>query len=198
MRELFNQFNDIQVLEPPLRQYILKMLEPVKKRKMEYLLTEGETSRYIYFLEKGLLRSFRYHKKKEETLWIMPENNFIVAVESFFTGGPSTEFIQALEYSILRRIDYDQLQHAYTHHPQFNLHGRKILEQYYIQSLQRESMRRKRAIEKYKYLMENQPDLVGRVQDQYLASYLGITAETFSEQKRKYANTPKRHAGGRK
>lgn len=187
MEELFQQFAAIEPLKPALKKYILSVLEPKEFRKGEFILKEDQVARYIYFIEKGMVRSLRYHNDKEETLWFMKEFDIMVSVESFFPQLPATEFIQAMEYSVLHRISFDQLQEAFVRFPQFNLHGRLILEKYYIQSLQRENMRRKTAIEKYEYLMTYQPELVGRVQDKYLASYLGITPGTFSFQKSKYA-----------
>jgi CRP-like cAMP-binding protein len=156
-------------------------LERKEFKKGDFILKEDQVARYIYFIEKGMVRSFRYHNDKEETFWFMKEFDIMVCVESFFPQLPATEFIQAMEFTILHRISFDQLQEAYARCPQFNLHGRVILEKYYMQSLQRENMRGKSALEKYKYLMANQPELVGRVQDKCLASYLGVTPETFSK-----------------
>ena len=187
MEVLFQLFTAIEALKPALKKYILSALERKEFKKGEFILKEDQVARYIYFIEKGIVRSFRYHNDKEETLWFMKEYDLVVSVESFFPQLPATEFIQAIEYTVLHRISFDQLNEAYRRFSQFNLHGRVILQKYYIQSLQRESMRRKRAFEKYEYLMKNHKELVGRVQDKYLASYLGVTPETFSYQKRKYA-----------
>lgn len=149
---------------------------------------EGQISDYILFIEKGLVRCFRDDNDREKTLWIMKENDIIMSVESFFTRQPAQEYMETLEPCILHGIRYKELQHAYTHYPQFNRHGRVILEKYYVQSLQRESMRQKPAYDRYEYLMRNQPELVGRVPDKYLASYLGISLSSFSYQKSAYRN----------
>jgi CRP-like cAMP-binding protein len=188
MEELFRLFKTIQVLNPALKKYILSALEPKEFNKGEFILKDGQVARHIYFIKKGLVRSYRLKKNREETLWFMKEGDIMVSVESFFPQLPATEFIQAMEHALLHRISYDQLQEAFTRFPQFNLHGRVILEKYYIQSLQRENMRRKQAFEKFKHLMRTQPELVDRVPDKYLASYLGVTPGTFSYQKRKHAS----------
>jgi hypothetical protein len=48
-------------------------------------------------------------------------------------------------------------------------------------------MRQLRTYERFLYLMDNQPHLVARIDDQYLASYLGMSPHTFSRHKSRYA-----------
>jgi len=49
-------------------------------------------------------------------------------------------------------------------------------------------MRLKKARDKFEELMTKQPELVGRVNDKILASYLGVTPGTFSLEKNRFAN----------
>jgi len=198
MEELFEKFDKIKPLSPGLKSYILKALVRKELKKKEVILQEGKTARYIYFIEKGLVRSLKYKKGRHRTGWFMKEGDLFLAVGSFFTQSPSTETIEAMEDCILHYITFEQLEEAYREFPEFNLHGRVILQYYYQLSEKRNDMREQPAIDRFEFLMNDQPELVGRVRDKDLASYLAMAPETFSVQKSKFANKRKKTQRGRK
>ena len=187
MEPLFHLFDTIQPLQPELKEYIQAHLKRKEVSKSETILQEGQISRNIYFIEKGLVRSFRHYKNKDKTIWLMKENDIFLSVGSFFSQKPAIETIEALEDSILHSITFHQLQFAYKHYPAFNLHRAIILEKYYELSEGRDHMRTRANSEKYQYLMDHQPELIGRVHDKYLASYLGLARSTFSQEKVRFA-----------
>ena len=187
MEKLFEKFDKIKPLSPRLKAYILSILARKTYRKKDIILQEGTTARYIYFIEKGLVRSLKYKRGRQRTGWFMKENDFFVSVRSFFSQTPSVETIEAVEDCILYCISFKQLEEAYREFPEFNLHGRVILQYYYQLSEKRNDMREQPAIDRLEFLMNDQPELVGRVRDKELASYLGMAPETFSAQKGKFA-----------
>jgi len=187
LEKLFEKFDKIKPLSPRLKAYILSILARKTYRKKDIILQEGTTARYIYFIEKGLVRSLKYKRGRQRTGWFMKENDFFVSVRSFFSQTPSVETIEAVEDCILYCISFKQLEEAYREFPEFNLHGRVILQYYYQLSEKRNDMREQPAIDRLEFLMNDQPELVGRVRDKELASYLGMAPETFSAQKGKFA-----------
>jgi len=187
LEKLFENFDKIKPLSPRLKAYILSILARKTYRKKDIILQEGTTARYIYFIEKGLVRSLKYKRGRQRTGWFMKENDFFVSVRSFFSQTPSVETIEAVEDCILYCISFKQLEEAYREFPEFNLHGRVILQYYYQLSEKRNDMREQPAIDRLEFLMNDQPELVGRVRDKELASYLGMAPETFSAQKGKFA-----------
>jgi len=187
MEQLFILFDHIQRLSDPLREYIFSVLRRKEIKKKGIILERGKVSKYIYFIEKGAVRAVRFEKGRERTAWVMLESNIVVSVESFFLQQPSTETIEALEDCILHCISYEELYEAYRLFPEFNLHRGVILERYYALSEARNRMQLKKARDKFEELMTKQPDLVGRVNDRILASYLGVTPGTFSLEKKRFA-----------
>jgi CRP-like cAMP-binding protein len=185
MEKLSQLFDKIQLLEPKLRDYLLSVIIQTTAKKKKIILEVGQIPRTITFIERGLVRAFRDINGKDKTSWMVGENDIFLSVGGFFYQKPATEYIETLEDCIFRSITFQQFQYAFDHFPQFNLHGRIILTKYYVQSDEREHMRHKSAFEKYKYLMDNQPDLIGRVPDKYLASYLGLAPEYLSTLKGK-------------
>jgi hypothetical protein len=78
-------------------------------------------------------------------------------------------------------ISYQELSHVYKTYPEFNYVGRELVQKYYKLSEQRlYSLRMQRGPERYAYLIEHHPELVQRVEQKYLASYLGITEQYLS------------------
>jgi len=191
MDQLFLRFDAIRKLSPDLKNYLLMKLVRKEVKKDDIILKEGEIARHIYFIERGVVRSFHYYRGKEKTAWIMKDGDFFVSVRSFFSQRPARETIEALEDCILYYITYEELDKAYKDFWEFDRHGRVIVTYYYELSEERNEMRELSAFERFKFLMEYQPDLIGRVPQKLLASYLGMEPETFSAQKAKFANKKK-------
>jgi len=188
MEDLFRLFDAIRPLSPELKTYLLSMLISMEFKRKDIILQSGQTANRIYFIEKGLVRSVRFEKGRERTAWFMKEGDVMLSVESFFNQTPSLETIEALEDCLFHSISREQLYMAYERYPEFNLHRAVILEKYYPQSEARARMRQLNASEKFEHLMNTQPDLVTRVTDKMLASFLGVTPGTYSYQKGIFAN----------
>jgi hypothetical protein len=116
----------------------------------------------------------------------MKEGDLIISVESFYQQKPSYESIQALEDCTLISQQYNELQEMYKRFLELNFIARVLTEKYYNLSEQRlYSIRMLRASERYKFLLDNYPELIQRVPSKYLASYLSVTEETLSRIKSK-------------
>lgn len=191
MDQLFLRFDEIKPLSAELRERIQSILIKKIIQKKDILLREGDTARYIYFIEKGLVRGYRLKKGKQKTSWIMKEGDIFLSIRSFFSQKPSKDTIEALEECIIHYISHEQLEQLYAEFPEFNLHGRKILEYYYELSEDRYEMRDQPTIERFEFLMTYHPELITRVPDKILASYLNMTPENFSAQKSKFARRRK-------
>ncbi len=169
----------------PLEDEVIAAIEqaltykPLKKR--ELLLKEGQTSKHIYFIESGLIRSFYTEGETEITTWFMKENDLIISVKSFFQQVPSIENLEAVEDCALYYISYKNLDELYTKYQSFNTIGRVLTQHYYIMSEERLlNLRKKEAITRYKYLLQYHPQIIMRCPLKHIASYLGITIETLS------------------
>lgn len=174
-------FNSIGELTQEARFDVEQLLEHKVLEKKKFILTQGQTSRYIYFIDKGLVRSFYIDDGKEVTGWFMAENDVIISVKSFFMQLPSEEYLQALEDLSLYFISYDNLQLLYKKHSCFATIGRRLTEFYYIKSEERlQNIRKKDAFERYKFLLSYHPTIFQRVSNRIISSYLTITEETLS------------------
>ena len=187
MDQLFRLLDSYDVLEKDLRKYLETYLKTVHVRKKDILVKEGSTARYIGYIEKGVIRSYRQVRKKEMTIWLMRDGDIFASIYSFFLQRPAADTVEALEPCIIHTITYEQYQHILKNWPSFHRHRAEILQKYYLLSQEREIMREQYSYDKFRYLIQQYPDLVQRVEDKYLASYLGVSTGTYSLAKRRHA-----------
>ena len=186
MESLLHFLNSIYPLSEGLVFHLSQILKTKELNKRDYLLKAGHICRTICFIEKGLLRCFYIKGNDEVCSWFMKEGDVIVSIESFFQQKESYESIQALEACTLHYIQYTELQHIYRQFPEFNFIGRVLTEKYYmLWAQQLYGLRMQQAPERYKWLMQNFPELILRVPAKYLASWLGITEVMLSKIKGK-------------
>jgi CRP-like cAMP-binding protein len=157
-------------------------------KKGSLLLNEGEINDRIWYVQSGLLRGFSTvldtDKNIDITYWFRFEGEFAVSISSFYDQEVSTEDIEAYEDTEVLHISWQQLEDLYEKYLPFNYVGRKLLTQYYIESdRQHKGLKKTTAEQRFDWLLEHKPNLLNRVADKYIASYLGIDASTFSRVK---------------
>jgi CRP-like cAMP-binding protein len=178
---LKNIILNLHPLEAEVLTEIGQRLERVELQKKELLLRQKQVCKYLYFVEKGFLRSFYEEGENEVTTWFMKEHDFIISVKSFFDQQASHESIEAVEDCILYYISYEDLMYLYEKFHSFTFVGLMLTQHYYKQSEDRLfNLRKKDAFERYQYLLETYPEITLRCPLKHIASYLGITLETLS------------------
>jgi CRP-like cAMP-binding protein len=181
MISLFRYLRSIHPLSEALRDHLEDTLKEKKLARKDYLLKAGQICGSIYFVEKGLLRSYYVSDGREISSGFMKEGDVCISAESFFTQKHSRENIQALEDSIVSSISYEELQRIYRDYKEFEKIGRILTEKCYLLSVQRMSgMWMQKSETRFRWLSKYFPDLLQRVPAKYLASYLGMTEVTLS------------------
>jgi CRP-like cAMP-binding protein len=145
------------------------------------LVVFDKPSDELFFILKGCVRKYYVKDGEQITTNIVTENNFVGAFTSLITGSKSIETIECLEpleVLILKKRDLDRF---YQEIPLMNEFIRKILEQTLIQ-FQRalSSFILDNPEERYEKLLAENPEILKRVPQHMLATYLGITATSLS------------------
>ncbi|WP_345267298.1 Crp/Fnr family transcriptional regulator [Nibrella viscosa] len=171
----------IMPLREELQTYLAQNRQTCNVNEGDFLLTPGQTSSKIYFIETGLVRGYYLNNGKELTTGFMKEGDFVISPVSFFRNRPSFEYLQLLEDSRLYALCRDLLFEAYERFAEFNKIGRIVTEEYYVRSeLRTHYMRGQTAAEKYSTFLAEYAAIINRVPIQHIASFLGITPETLS------------------
>ena len=181
MLSLIDYFKKNQALSAEAIQAIKGVCSALSIKKGKDLQSIGQTCRTIYFIESGAARIY-YHKDDNDiTEYFAFENSLIARVESLFTGLPSRKGIQILEDSELIAINAVALKGLYNQFPEIERLFRKITEAGYVETVNRlESLQFHTAEERYNALVEEHPQIIQRVPQKYIASYLGITPVSLS------------------
>ena len=166
---------------------VLSYFKPIKKSKNEILLSNGKNSQVSYFVKKGCLRIYYIDEEgKDITRYIAFENQFATELVSFITNEPAQENIQVIEKSELLYITHDDFRTLIKTIPKWKDFYNIYLEKAYVNSSKRLiSFTTLDASERYKQLFKINPNIVRRLPNKIVASYINISQETLSRIKSK-------------
>lgn len=174
-------------LDADLRDFLDAELEPLEFDKGDFLVKRGSVPRYLGFIKKGLVRGYHFDEKdNEKTSWFMKEGDIYASVLGFFRQIPAVEWVVAIEPTLVDCLSFTKLMYVLEKWPSFHRHRADLLQKYYLQSIERETMRQQGGYAKFCYLMEHCADLERRVLDKYLASFLDMQPEYYSTIKKEY------------
>lgn len=164
-----------------------------KIRKRQYLLQEGEICKHLTFVAKGLLRTYNVDIKGEEHMSIFGwEGWWLSDFNSFLSDVPAVFNIDAIEDSdllLISKADYEALT---VEVPIMDRYFR-ILYQNSIVTKERRLMSTitHSAKERYLQLAESNPQIIERIPQNLIASYLGLAPETISRIRKNLAKQDK-------
>ena len=167
--------------------YISSHFKQVKTKRNEILLDYNQVSQQYYFINRGCIRLFTIGKNGEEnSRFFAFEGNFATALPSFIDGQPAEEYLQTIEKSELLSISRKDFFKLVEEIPAFAKIYTEILELGFIVAQKRiYGFQSFDALDKVQWIIKNQPQLLLRVSNKLVASYLGIAASTLSRIKAK-------------
>ncbi|ROH94195.1 Crp/Fnr family transcriptional regulator [Chryseobacterium cucumeris] len=165
--------------------FSLQFFKPIRLKKGDFFIREDESCRYIGFIVCGAVKAYALDKDgKENVTCFKFENEFVTSFQEFVQQKKSIRSIRAIEDSIIYRINFPDYQQLLTHVTAWNEVIKSVMESEYSQ---KESYminyNNRSALDKYSYILTNEPILVKRVATQDLASYLGITQRSLTRAK---------------
>lgn len=158
-------------------------------KKGEILMSEGEICHHTFFVEKGLLRMYSIDKNgKEHIIQFAPEKWIVSDRSSLYFNEKTKYYIDAIEDSEVILLQNDFFQELKNKFP-YSSKNNEILLQKHIRNLQSRvnSLLAESAEERYLNFIKMYPDLLLRVPQWMVASYLGITPESLSRVRKELA-----------
>lgn len=162
-----------------------EFLSPVLKvrhfEKREYLTKAGEIENYFNFIIKGLVRKFYKKNSHEINTQISTEGHIILSQESFHSRNPSEYYVQAIDPSVVLSIKFNDLEKIYSQSHRIEHIGRLVVTHTMVlKDRWQMQMIKMTPRERFLNFVTRNPELLNRVPQKYLASYLNIKPETFS------------------
>lgn len=176
-------------LEEPQWQQFTSIFQCKTFQKQEYILLPGAKFHELYFVYSGLLR-FYYMTDDgmESNKAFIAENTFAGSLATYHLNLPIMYGIQALETTTLLAANFRDFVNLFEQHPIFDRLGRKLAEWLLIRKeLRTRSLLQQQARERYLDFIKQHSDLVKRIPQYHIASFLGITEVSLSRIKRTVA-----------
>ena len=182
--DYFNRFLQLDEREIAFVEEAFKQ-RSIKKRR--FLQQEGEICKYNTYVVEGCFKMYLVDQNgKEHTLQFAIENWWIADICSFHSETPSKLYIEALENSIILQIKKDDQLKLFVDYPKFNRIFRVLAENAMV-SLQQRVLQNisSTAEERYLDFLQRYPQLLNRISNVQIASYLGVTPEFLSTIRKK-------------
>jgi CRP-like cAMP-binding protein len=183
IKEMFDPY-----FEAPLEiwESFASFLKQNSYKKNEVIKEVNKTEKYLNIIVQGSAGIFLWKENSTVCLDLCFENEFFGDYMSFLTQQPSELFTQAIEPTEMLSISYSDLNELYES-SQIGTHiGRSAAESLFIhKQTQQIDLLMLTAEERYIKLLERQPEIVRRTPQKHLASYLGVTPESFSRIRKK-------------
>ena len=178
----FQIFNTKVALTEEDQELIKHYLTVKKLRRKQYLLQEEDVCKTVAFVEKGALRLYKTNEDgSEHIVQFGLEGAFMTDLYSFLTQEPSMYNIDAIEDSelvLITRSASDELRKLSPKYQEFIF---QATSEAYIQLEKRITSTISLSLdERYKELTANFPDIIQRVPQHMIASYMGLNPETLS------------------
>lgn len=164
------------------------LFKPQKIPAKTILLREGEISKNAYLVEKGCLRTWFNNDGNDITTQFFFEGEGVSSIESFRTNEPSFYSIESIEPCIIQCISKKDFEFVLDNSPsikmemEHHIFNRFVYCQKLLLSHIKDSPQKR-----YEQILQQRPDIIKRVPQHYIASYLGITKVHLSRIKSKLA-----------
>lgn len=156
-------------------------------KKGEYFLMAGSKLKEAGLINKGLFRFFYIDPNgNEHTKHFAAEGDFLISFNAFYKDAPGDFFIKAEENCEVMCISVEKLRKLLKENEEWRTIYYKNLESSYsLKEKRTADFLMKNSTERYLDFVENYPNIINRIKQIHLASYLGIKPESLSRIRKK-------------
>jgi CRP-like cAMP-binding protein len=164
-----------------IREDFSHVLTEISTPSKTILLKEGEIAGRIFFIRKGCLRMWFNKNGKDITYQFFFEDQAVASMDSFFSREPSLFNIESIEPSVILSLNKDDFDQLLKSSPELREGFQQIVfQRLRVYSRLFLSRIRDTPQERYEDLVKNHPEIIRRIPQHYIASYLGITPISLS------------------
>jgi CRP-like cAMP-binding protein len=147
----------------------------------------GDVCHELCFILEGLLRVYYIDGNGNEVNQHFYQANEVIApISAIISDEPCQYYIQILEPSQLMLADYNQLSAYGNDHPEWLRLEIKMLQRVFVKNARHEArLLLGNAEQRYKWFCKEYPELLERLPQYHIASFLGITPVSLSRLRKK-------------
>lgn len=158
--------------------------------KGAYLLKEGQVAKDTYFIIKGCIREYKLIDGEEKTTAFFTEHQPVANFNSLANQAPSNQNFVCCEATTVTILNEEKEQALYRQFPRFEAFCRTGMEKMMGEKQnQLVDFIALKPEQRYLKLQQERPDLLNRVPQYQIASYLGIKPETLSRIRKRLAKS---------
>ena len=185
MAKIIESINKIVTLSPEEELLFLSKTEIKQYKAKTVVVNAGEISKYSYFVNSGLLRSFNINDNiVEHVLSFACEGWWIGDIYSLISKKPGNLFIEVLEDAEVVLLTRESQNELFTEIPKLERFFRILTENSLVAHQERLMDNLSlTAEERFDKFCKRYPTIIQRVPQKQIASYIGVTPEFFSKMK---------------
>ena len=154
-------------------------IQEIEKKKE--VIKIGQYYGKVVFVISGLFRAYYKYEEIENTFWFRKEFTVFASHRSILQNKPSTISYQAVEDSIIATIDYAKLKEFAETDSEI---AKSIIVVLVLELIDRvEDFITLNPEQRYQSFLDKHEKVINRISQQQLASFIGITPESFSRLK---------------
>lgn len=150
-------------------------------KKGDIILKQGDICDTCYFVLKGCLRQYQLIDGEEKTTGFFLDGEPVVSYSSYLKRTPSDYYLSCVEDCILLTGTREQEQELHRKYPKLeHLTHTLMLQDYDKAENYIALLNCYKPEDRYLILLKTQPELLNRIPFRQIASFLGVTPESFS------------------
>ena len=167
----------------------LSKFKTIYLKKGEYFITEGQLKKELGLIVKGCMFCY-YNKEGEQVIdEFSLDFEFITDYFSYLTNSPAEKNVKCIEDTELLVLPFDILKTEYSNNSNYEKIGRIMAEGLFVNWHQKaKSLMLDNAETRYLKLISKRPDLLQRIPQYLIASYLNVKPETLSRIRKKISS----------
>ena len=181
MEEFIKKMREAYPVSDGALQLFLRHTERVTLPKGHLLIRDGVVEKYSYFIVRGFARGFLYRDGKDATIWFATAGMLLLSMNAYLFRSSGYENVELLEECDLLKISNETLDGLFEKEVELANWGRRMSDRIILR-MERLFVERYclTAAERYRLLVEREPEILQKAPLRDIASYLGISQVSLS------------------
>ncbi len=169
---------------------IIGSYERIAFAKNDYLIQEGSTASFYYFLEAGFARSYAIDLEGNDiSTKFFSSTDIVIDWHSYFLKTKCRETIQAITPCVAWKISFDQFMKLFSIEAFREVGRTRLINNYFELKNHSVSLIADPARDRYLNLIAQKPGIIQNVPLKQIATYLGITDTSLSRIRKEITDT---------